>query len=842
MFRFTLASVRGHLVRFLLTAFSVMLGVSFVAGTFILRDSLNTTLDGLFASASKGVDVVVRGSGETSAIVTGAPRGTVPLALQPTLASVPGVARVVPDFQGTAILAGKDGIAVGTGGAPALGFAFRTDDPSFTLIHGRGPTGPGEVAVESVTLAKAGLHVGDSTTAVIAGQARPVTITGEVTFGALFGATAVLVDEATARSAFAPDGTVATFSVTAKPGVTQQALRQSVAAVLPATDEAVTGAAMTAENKSSVAAGLGYLTTFLLAFAGVALFVGSFIIVNTFSMLVAQRTRELALIRAVGASRGQVVRSVLTEAAVIGLVGSTLGLGLGLAIAAGAKSLVRAALGTDIVAALPVHPATVLWSVAVGTIVTVGSAVLPARRASRISPVAAMRDDVTPPARSLRRRGVVGLVFLAVGAALLWVSVTRESASWPGAAVAAALAVVGMLVGAPLAARPVVTAVTWPFVALAGVIGRLARQSALRVPRRTAATASALMIGLALVTGVSVIAQSVKASVADVLARELTSDFVLRGASSAGIPSSIGPAAAALPQVQSVARTSVVGVTIGTDAASAMVTSAAGLADNIVITMRSGPLTALTGDTVLVRQTTATAHGWTVGTVVTATVGTLTDHRLTIGGVFKDSQALGTEFIVDRSLYDQAVPVSARSDRGVYVRATPGADLTLLRTQLVALAKPFLIVSVEDGQEYSDSTAASVNTLLNLLYVLLLFSVIVAVLGIINTLALSIVERTREIGLLRAVGLRRRQLSAVITVEAIATALFGAVLGCLLGLGLGIAMQRGLRSQGLDQLAVPWTTIATVLAASVVVGILAAALPSARAVRLNILRAIATEA
>jgi putative ABC transport system permease protein len=766
----------------------------------------------------------------------------VPLGLEPTLEAVPGVARVAPSYQGTAILAGKDGTAVGTSGAPALGFAFRTDDTSFTLVHGRGPTGPGEVAVESVTLAKSGLAVGDSTTAVIAGHARPVVITGEVTFGALFGATAVLVDEATARSAFAPDGTVASFSIAAKPGVTQQVLRQSIAQVLPASDEAVTGATVTAENTSSVGVGLGYLTTFLLAFAGVALFVGSFIIVNTFSMLVAQRTRELALLRAIGASRGQVVRSVLAEAVVIGVIGSALGLVLGLAIAAGAKSLVRSTLGTDIVAGLPVHPSTVLWSVAVGTLVTVGAAVLPARRASRIAPVAAMRDDVTPPSRSLRRRGAAGAALLAVGAILLAVSVSRSSASWLGAGLAAALAVAGMLVGAPLAARPVVTVVTWPFTALAGVIGRLARQNALRVPRRTAATASALMIGLALVTGVSVIAASVKASVADVLARQLTSDFVLGGAGSVGIPSSVGPAAADLPQVRSVARISTLDVTIGKVASTAVATTAPGLADNFVITMRSGRLAALAGDTVLVSQSAATAHGWVVGAAVKAAVGTLTGHQLTIGGVFQDSQALGTDLIVDRALYDRAVPVRARSDLGVYVRAVPGADLTALRAGLVALVKPLLIVSVQDGKEFNDSTAASVDTLLNLLYVLLLFSVIVAVLGIVNTLALSIVERTREIGLLRAVGLRRRQLSGVITVEAIATALFGAVLGSLLGLGLGIAMQRGLRSQGLELLAIPWTTIVMVLAASMVVGVIAAVLPSARAVRLNILRAITTEA
>ena len=288
-------------------------------------------------------------------------------------------------------------------------------------------------------------------------------------------------------------------------------------------------------------------------------------------------------------------------------------------------------------------------------------------------------------------------------------------------------------------------------------------------------------------------------------------------------------------------KSSASGVQVGDLTASAMASTAAGLADNFVITLRSGRLDALDRGQVLVNESTATAHGWKIGAVVDATVGTLTGRKLTVGGVYKDSQALG-QMIVDRTLYDEAVPVSGRSDVGVYVRARSGADLTVLRTDLVALVKPFLVVSVQDGKQFNDSAAASIDTVLNLLYVLLLFSVIVAVLGIINTLALAVFERTREIGLLRAIGLRRRQLSGMITIEAIATALFGAVLGTVLGVGLGIALQRGLRSQGLDVLAVPWATLVILLIASVIVGVFAAALPSIRAVRLNVLQAIATDA
>ena len=842
MLHVTLRGLQGHLVRLLLTAFAVMLGVSFVTGTFVLRDSIDNTLGSLVGQASKGVDVSVRGAG-TEAVspvsVDGSTiRPGVPLALDETIAAVPGVARVVPDLQGNALLAGSDGIAVRNGGAPSLGFAFTKDDPSFTLVSGRGPTGPGEVAVETSTLERAHLKVGDRTRAVIGDRARQVTITGEVRFGSLFGATAVLVDGPTARRVFAPDGTVPSLSVTAAPGVSQTALRAAVAKVLPSNLEAVTGATVQSETETSVQKGLAFFTTFLLAFAGVALFVGSFIIVNTFSMLVGQRARELALLRAIGATRAQVMRTVLGEAVIIGLVGSGLGIAFGLLIAGGAKAAIRTFLNTDLGAGLPVHLTTVVLSVLVGVVVTVVAAVLPARRASRVAPVAAMRGDVGAVSGGLGRRGLVGLALLVCGALVLGVAVTRVHVSWPVAALGAVAAVLGMLVGAPLATRPVVRLIAWPFVALLGAVGRLARENALRVPRRTATTASALMIGLALISGISVLAQSVKASVSSGVSDELTSDFVLNPGNGATVPAPVALAARDLPAVRSVAALSFVDVRIDNLHTTASVVTSADVADNFLVPMKNGRLSALGRHTVLIDQTTATARGWHVGDSLTGMVGTLNDQPLVVGGIYQDSQAFGSHVIVDRSLYAAALPANQQADSRLFVRAGPGADLPALRAELTDLVRPYLIVSVQDGAEFADAQGASIDTLINLLYVLLLFSVVVAVLGIINTLALSVFERTREIGLLRAIGLRRRQLSSMITIEAVATAVFGALLGTGLGLGLGVALQRGLVSQGLTKLAIPWTLILAMLLASGVVGVLAAGLPAMRATRLNILQAI----
>lgn len=492
--------------------------------------------------------------------------------------------------------------------------------------------------------------MGDHTRAVIGDQTRTVTITAEVHFGSLFGATAVLVDDATARSAFAADGMVPSLSVTAAEGVSQSTLRSAVAEVLPSNVEAVTGAKVQDETNSSVQQALGFFTTFLLVFTGIALFVGSFIIANTFSMLVGQRSRELALLRAIGATSAQVMRVVLGEAVVIGLVGSALGIGLGLLIAAGERAALSGLLGAGTQANLPLHATTIALSILVGVLVTVMSAVLPARRAARVAPVAAMRGNAETVSGGLRRRGLVGAFLMGTGAITLGVAVSRSQVPWTLAALGALAAVIGMLVAAPTVARPVVRVITWPFVAVRGVVGRLARENTLRVPRRTATTASALMIGLALIAGLSVLASSVKASVTEGVGDELTSDYVLNSGTSASVPTSVAVAARTLPQVRSVATVSMLDVRIGTFRSMASATTAADVADNFVVEMAQGRLAVLMGHTVLVDVSTATARGWHVGDALTGSAGTLTGEHLIVGYLsgqpgFRVSERVGKEIM-----------------------------------------------------------------------------------------------------------------------------------------------------------------------------------------------------
>jgi putative ABC transport system permease protein len=840
MFRVTMRGVRGHLLRFLLTACAVMLGVSFVTGTYVLTDSIDATLKGLFKQSLAGVDVSVAGAPLPDSGQNG-PSGQagLPLALGDTIAALPGVARVAPDVQGIALIAGKDDLVVRNGGAPGFGFAFRADDPAFRLVAGTGPTGPDQVAVERTTLQRSGLKIGDTTRALIGQQTRQVKVTGEVVFGSLFGATAVLFDEATARAAFAPDGTVGSFSVTAKPGVTQQAVRDQVLKVLPAGATAKTGQQVDKEAQSQLKTALNFFNIFLLVFAGVSLLVGMFIIVNTFTMLIAQRTRELALLRALGAARRQLVGVVLGEAAVIGLIGSVMGVFLGVGISAGAKAALRFGVGVDIGGDLPVSISTVVISLLVGTVVTLVAALLPARRAIRISPVQALGDDQVAPPRSVRNRGMVGIALLAVGAGLLVFGVTRADPQWWFTGGGALLGVVGLIVASPLAAKPVVQALSAPLVALrGGVVARLARENATRVPRRTASTGSALMIGLALITGFAVLGASVKASVSDLVGQQLRSDFVLGSGQQPEVPLTLDPVVAALPQVQSTAMIELLPVQVGTTTLTGAATGGKGLGDNFVTTIKQGSMAAMQGTSVLLDDKVAAAHGWKLGDTITSDVGSMKAQSLKVVGIYQHSDGLQADLLLDSGHYASALPEAQRFAFGIYVKAKPGADLAALRTSLVAAAKPYLIVSVQDGKEYRNSAASGIDTMLNLLNVLLLFSVIVAALGIVNTLALSVFERTREIGLLRAVGMRRRQLTSMITIEAVLTAIYGAVLGVLLGLGLGIALQHAVATQGLTTLALPWGTIAVLVISSAVVGVLAAVFPAQRAARLDILGAI----
>ncbi|GAB6902925.1 ABC transporter permease [Kineosporia succinea] len=843
MFKVTVKGIFTHRLRFALTALAVCLGVALVAGTLVLSGSINRTFDGIVEQTTAGTDVQVRGQQlDTTSFDGSKQREPLPLSLREKLEAVDGVARVAPDMNGTAILVGRNGTAARNGGAPNLGFGYSPDDPVVDLTQGRAPQKKGEVIVESTTLELADLKVGDTTRALIQNDPQDVTITGAFDFGSgLAGATLVLLDEQTAIDTWAPDGQVPSFTLGADSGVGEQELRDRVQAVVPSGTEVITGEQLYEESKDAVASGIGFITTFLLIFASIAVFVGAFIIANTFSMLVAQRTRELALLRAVGASRGQVLRVVLGEAAILGLVGSAIGLGLGVLLAAGLQALVET-VGLEITGGLPVTPTTVLISLLVGLVVTMASAVMPALRAARVAPIAALRDDTQPPPGGVLRRGIIGLVLVILGAAAITPSSLGDDPNWPLIGLGAALLLLGLLVAAPWLTRPVVRLVAAPYTRIYGTVGRLARENALRNPRRTATTASALMIGLALMSSVGVFASSANASVSEIVDSELTADYVLSTGGASVIPTTVADEVAGMPGVTSVAPIRSAPMRIDGQAAFALAVDPRAIKENVRVTVNAGSLESIDSGDAVISQTAADEEGWKVGDrLPPAEIGAKSGQVLTVGGIFEDSQALNNpKIMIPLDLYAETVPPAQQGDFLLYVKSD-GSDTAQLRSALEKTVEPFLVVSVQNGEEFAEAQAAQINQLLYLIYALLALSVLIAVLGIINTLALSVFERTREIGLLRAVGMSRRQLRRMISAESVSTAVFGAVLGMALGLVLGLVLQRALVSQGLEILSIPWMTLFIVLVSSAVAGMIAAILPAWRAVRLDVLRAITAD-
>lgn len=866
MIRVALRGVRAHVVRFALSVLAVALGVAFVAGTFALRSMLSSTFSDIVATTTLG-DAYVRGAqeagGPSSAdLSAGTPYNRVPLTLVPALEKVDGVAAALPDLQGPVVLVGADGTAVQSSQAPSFGFGYDARDRAAHLVAGRAPRDGSEIGLESQTLRASGLALGDRTRLVVGGAIRPVTVVGELGVGAaLAGATVVFLDPATAQAAFAPDGDVARIAVNGDDGVTQDELVQRLAPVVRAADTdatVVTGDRQRADAQAQILSLLGFVTTFLLVFAAIALFVGAFIIANTFAMWLRQRMRELALLRAVGASPLQVFASIVLQAALVGVVGAALGLagGLGLVVLLRA---VLAHLGMHLAGRIPVDGFTIAVSVLVGTAVSVVAAAVPARRAALVPPVEALRDEVTVPERSLRRRAVLGLAVLVAGLAGVLVAVTRpaqpHASAWLGAGAAGVL--LGVLLVSPVVARSVLRVLGAPATAWRPV-GRLARGNVTRNPRRTANTAGALMIGMALVGAAAVIAATTQASTRAIVEREATTDFILRVAPSATVPQQALADVRAVPGVRAADAFSSGAVLVrvgsgGPDGSGASGRSApaagslavtgidpAAIGRSIRTDVVAGDFpAALRAGEVAIQRTTAHDRGWALGERLTL-VGTAGEVPVTVGAVI-DSPAFGVPLVVGQGVLDRLVPAAQQQVTTVFVTATPGTDLTTLRAALTAAVRPYLVVSVLDPEQFVSQLADQVNRVLVILDALLGLSVVIAVLGIVNTLALSVIERTREIGLLRAVGLGRLQLGSTITLESVLTAVFGTAVGLVVGVALAATLPRLYADQGLRTLAVPWGSLALMLALAVVVGVLAAAWPAVRAARLPVLEAVSVE-
>lgn len=852
MLRLTVKSFLAHKVRFLLTAVAVILGVAFMSGTMVLSDTLKRTFDNLFSNVFEGTDAFVR---STNVVDTpfGETRGRIPRSLVATVASVPGVEAADPGIQFYAQPVGADGKAIGGQGPPSLGFNW-TDSPelnTFRIVAGHPPRRDGQIVIDKGTADKGHIAVGDRIT-VLTGQAPArYTVAGIAKFGdadSPGGATVTMFTTAQAARIAGAGDTVDGISVAAAPGVSQTEIRDRIQEAMPAHGvEVITGRKLTDENQSAIQEGLSFFNRALLIFAGVALLVGCFVIFNSFSIVVAQRNREMALLRAVGATGRQVTRSVLGESVLVGLVASVIGLGIGIALAIGLKALLGA-FGIDLPAAgVVVTVGTVVTAVVVGTVVTVVSAVFPARRAARVSPMAMMRDVALEKPTSLRRRGTVGVSLLALGIALLLFGLfshVENRIAYIG--LGALLVFFGVAVLAPILVQPASRLLGAPMARLSGVSGLLARENALRSPRRTASTSAALMIGVALVGFITIFAASTKDSIAVALRQAMRADFVVTpkgtfgGGSGVGFSPELARKLGALPQVRTATgiRLGAVEIdgagkfVIGLDPRRAL--------DVFDLDVRRGDFADLSPRDIAVSEKAADDHGWTIGTplkVRTPEGGTRT---MRIGSIYGRGQQSGlADYAISLAAYERLF--TEQLDMQVYVRLEPGVSDAAAAPALERIVKRYPNGELQNQAEFRESQEAQINQLVNLVYALLALAVIVALIGIANTLALSIHERTRELGLLRAVGMTRRQLRSSVRWESVIIALFGTALGLAVGILFGWAVTRGLRDQGITEFAVPPVQIVVIVVVAALAGVAAAHFPARRAAKLDVLQAVSSE-
>ena len=847
MFAATLRGMLAHRLRAALTAMSIALGVAFLAGSLMLTDTMNTAFDRFFGDLSSGTDAVVRQEAAYSAASgVGVSRSPVPAGLLPQIRQVPGVEAAEGVVSGYALITDTEGKAVlPVGGAPAMGYTMPADEElrgDVRVLSGRAPRGDSEVAIDATSADKNDIPIGATIRILFRGPADEFTVVGTVGFGDqkdLGGTTSAYFAGDTAQRVLGSAGQYDAINVRAADGVSEQTIADRVGAVLPGGVEAVTGAAAAAEASQVIKDQFAFVSVLFTAFAAIALFIGAFIIWNTFTMIVAQRVREMALMRAIGATRRQVMTNLLTEAALLGVVASAIGIAIGAGVAKGLRALV-VALGFSLpTTSLQIQPRTIWVSMIVGIVVTVAAALVPARRATKVLPVEALRESAPGATSPARLRGAIGVVLTAGGIAAV-VNGTSGDGGTNGVMLGMLATLVGVITVAPLAVRPLAALIGAPLRAR-GVAGDLARQNAMRNPRRTASTATALMIGLTLVVGMGVLASSLKASFGTVLDDSSDASLFVIPASGQGggfspdVPTIVG-------EVPGVGAVSAVGwgeARFDGDVAAytSVDPATAGSALNLGLT--AGSLEALRDGGVVVKASTAAAHGWQVGDVVPVTFPATGDQQLPIRGLFDSSTFLDGDYFISSATEEANVP--DRLVAGAFVLPEAGADIDAVKAGIAGALSEHPDAKVLDRNEYSAEMGGMVDQLLALVSVMLLLSVVIAFLGIVNTLALSVYERTRELGLLRAVGMTVGQVRSMVRWESVIISLIGAGIGAALGIGLGAAMSDAMKGEGVTEIAIPSGQISVYVVAAAVAGVLAAVGPGRSAARVDVLKAVVAD-
>ncbi|MBW5485489.1 ABC transporter permease [Streptomyces bambusae] len=849
MFRTALRNVLAHKARLLMTVLAVTLGVAFVAGTLVFTDTLSKSLSGQSAKSYDGVAVSVSSYGaarDENGVKEGDP-GISQQTLEKVKA-VKGVDTVSGRVSGFAGVGDENGKLIGTGWAnQGSNYAPVKDgkDPRYAFTEGGGPAAAGQIALDQETARKGSYKVGDKVRVATNGPVQEYTLTGVFTTDdgqVNAGGSLVLFDTPTAQALYLQPGFYRELSVAAKAGTSADQLLADIKPLLGKNAEAKTGAALAAEQAKAIERQMSGMSTGLLIFAGISLFVGIFLIYNTFTMLVAQRTKELALLRAVGAARGQVVRSVLAEAGLVGVISAAIGLAGGIGLAIGMRVLMESAFDAKMPAGdLVVAPATVVAAVLIGVVVTVVAALLPAWRTGRIPPVAAMGSAHLPAtAKSLVLRNVFGslLVLLGVGVTLLGVS--QGSDGRYTVAAGGFFLLLGLIVLLPLLSKPVIAAVRPLLTRVFGVPGKLAAQNAVRNPRRTAVTAASLAIGLTLVTAMSVIGVTVGQAVDRMSTDKLKAHYkVTMSGGMGGLDKSVAETLAKAPGIKAVSPQTAGYLKINDTFKAASGVNPAAIGQLLNVEVTSGDLAALGRGEVAVAEKTAKSAGLSVGSTVDVKFEDGAKAKLKVGAVYKDLDRLLSPYVMDDKV------LSAHSEEPfipeVYVNTAAGESKAGEKAVIDALGNnPAITVATQ--QDMRNEMGGVVNTALNIMYGLLGMALIISVLGVVNTLAMSVFERTQEIGMLRAVGLDRGRVKNMIRLESVVISLFGAVLGVAAGIFLAWAGGTTIsKSVPGYELILPFDRLGVFLLLAALVGILAAMWPARSAARLNMLTAIKTE-
>jgi putative ABC transport system permease protein len=843
-------SLRAHRRRFAGTFLAVFLGVAFLAGTLVMGDTLRASFDSMFGEATAGTDAVVRGAdtittpGESQGV-----RRPVDTGLVRTVQAVPGVAAAAPDIQGAGQLVGSDGKPIGGQGPPTLAANWITDPKlnPYRLAQGRAPARSGEVVVNRGTAEKGGLKIGDTTTLRTPDPVR-VTIVGLATFAGEDGMAQVTYTGMTRADAekylTARPGRAAGIVVRADSGVSQSELVDRLTPVLPKGVEAITGQEAAQENTDMIASQfLTVFTTFLLVFSGVALLVATFSIHNTFAIVVAQRTRENALLRALGASRRQVTAATLVEASAVAVTASAAGLAGGAGIAAGLQALFPAIGFSFPDGDLVISTLALTLPPAVGVLVCLGSATLPALRAGRTAPLAALRETAVDSSGASRARAVIGTGLLALAVALTLTGVLVSPSVWMAGG-GAVLALVAFVILGPVASSTAVRLLGSPLDRLRGVTGGLARRNALRSPKRTAATASALMIGVAVVSLFTVFGASLKATMDQTVSRSFAGDVAVStpsfGAGGSGLSPKLAPALAELPEVDTAVGLGRGVAEVDGKGRALTVTDPVALRRTFDLGTVQGDLDALGADGIAITRQEADRQHLAPGDSARLAFTDGARKTFTVRAVYGRSELAG-DYVITRAAW--APHRTQDADTLIAVSFKDGVSTDAGRAAVEKVAARYGNPEVQTRDAYAQSSAGGIDMMLTLVYALLALAVLIALLGIANTLTLAIHERTRELGLLRAVGQTRSQLRAMVRWESVLVASFGTAGGLALGVFLGWVLVRASdgASDSAFAFAAPPTRLAVVALVGVAAGALAGLRPARRAARLDVLRAIAAE-